>query len=305
MSENCWCTAVTSARRDAAGEATPDCLRAAARTYRRAFSTAASAMPRSGVVARSTRPGLQVPRSPSVFQSPVRSSVTSADDEHLVARRAIGGAPRGREDRVGVVAVGDHGAFLTSDTARRTAPPRTCCAGRRPRCPVPSSPMPAGTDRRPRHAGRRRHRRHPDAVRARGSGSGASRTPSPSRRSDARGSWRSCTVREASRFATQSGGNGTREQPLVPERVDRFVRTRASRSTSTAQRAATSATTLSARAAGPHDCADSIPVPLARAILMPLRVRRVRPEWNPHSRTCSCAEARRENRCRTNPPAPA
>jgi len=78
MSENCWCTAVTSARRDAAGEATPDCLRAAARTYRRAFSTAASAMPRSGVVARSTRPGLQVPRSPSVFQSPVRSSVTSA-----------------------------------------------------------------------------------------------------------------------------------------------------------------------------------------------------------------------------------
>ena len=27
---------------DAAGEATPDCLRAAARTYRRAFSTAAS-----------------------------------------------------------------------------------------------------------------------------------------------------------------------------------------------------------------------------------------------------------------------
>lgn len=238
-------------------------------------------------------------------QSPVRSSVTSADDEHLVARRAIGGAPRGREDRVGVVAVGDHGAFLTSDTARRTAPPRTCCAGRRPRCPVPSSPMPAGTDRRPRHAGRRRHRRHPDAVRARGSGSGASRTPSPSRRSDARGSWRSCTVREASRFATQSRGNGTREQPLVPERVDRFVRTRASRSTSTAQRAATSATTLSARAAGPHDCADSIPVPLARAILMPLRVRRVRPEWNPHSRTCSCAEARRENRCRTNPPAPA
>ena len=29
----------------AAGDATPGCLRAAARTYRRAFSTAASAMP--------------------------------------------------------------------------------------------------------------------------------------------------------------------------------------------------------------------------------------------------------------------
>ena len=44
-SANCCAEAATSASRSAPGEVTPGCLRAAARTYLRAFSTAASAIP--------------------------------------------------------------------------------------------------------------------------------------------------------------------------------------------------------------------------------------------------------------------
>ena len=95
------------------------------------------------------KPRLRVPRIPSVSQSPVRvrRSVGLADEhEHLIRRRGVGRAPRGQQDVVGFLAIGDDGrTFGDRECASRPARRhRRCAADRRPR-QAPTSPRRSAT----------------------------------------------------------------------------------------------------------------------------------------------------------------
>ena len=92
----------------------------------------------------SLKPGLQVPRMPSVSQVLVCSSVQSAlahQHQHLIARRRVRRAAAGDEEGVGVLAVRDGGRVLVElKRAACRARPRRCWSACRRTCRPPTSP---------------------------------------------------------------------------------------------------------------------------------------------------------------------